>query len=234
MTAPAIQRPHPLLARTFATVGPRAAPDPTRPTSINSEAQGSKKGRDRNALYIGGGLVGVGAIWYYYAKSESARIAKEQEGSGPLQKDTVRSDKERAQEFIKSGDAKYQEVKAEAQSKVQAGRDQLGQSFERGKQRFEEGVDQAARRAAGAQSTVEQKVDEAKSTGKGWLSWGKAETRASADELKRRANETQEAWNARFEEAKRKAAEKGEEIKQRVGETEEEFRDRIAKAIQKR
>jgi hypothetical protein len=169
MTAPAIQRPHPLLARTFATVGPRAAPDPTRPTSINSEAQGSKKGRDRNALYIGGGLVGVGAIWYYYAKSESARIAKEQEGSGPLQKvttagaeggrarsveDTVRSDKERAQEFIKSGDAKYQEVKAEAQSKVQAGRDQLGQSFERGKQRFEEGVDQAARRAAGAQSTV--------------------------------------------------------------------------------
>ena len=65
------------------------------------------------------------------------------------------------------------------------------------------------------------------------MSWGKAETRASADELKRRANETQEAWNARFEEAKRKAAEKGEEIKQRVGETEEEFRDRIAKAIQK-
>jgi hypothetical protein len=81
---------------------------------------------------------------------------------------------------------------------------------------------------------LEKKVDEAKSTGKGWLSWGKAETRASADELKRRANETQDAWNSRFEEAKRKAAEKGEEIKQRVGETEEEFRDRIAKAIQKR
>jgi hypothetical protein len=80
----------------------------------------------------------------------------------------------------------------------------------------------------------EQKADAAKSTGKGWLSWGKSETRASADDLKRRANETLDAWNSRFEEAKRKASEKGEDIKRRVDETEEEFRDRIAKAIQKR
>jgi hypothetical protein len=158
-----IQQP---LVRTIATVGPRAASDPARPTTTNPEAQGPQKGRDRNALYIGGVLVGAGAIWYYYAMSESARIAKEQEGPGPLQKatveggrarsieDTIRSDKERAQEFIRSGDAKYQDVKAEAQAKVQAGRDQLGQGVERGKQRFEEGLDQAARRAAEAQSTV--------------------------------------------------------------------------------
>jgi transketolase len=66
------------------------------------------------------------------------------------------------------------------------------------------------------------------------LRWGKSETQASVDDLKRRANETQEAWNSRFEEAKRKAVEKGEDIKQRVGETEEEFRNRIAEAIQKR
>jgi hypothetical protein len=165
MTAPAIQRP---LVRTITTVGPRAASDPARPTTTNPDAQGPQKGGNRNALYIGGGLVGAGAIWYYYAMSESARIAKEQEGPGPLQKatagveggrtrsieDTIRPDKERAQEFIRSGDAKYQDVKAEAQAKVQAGRDQLGQGVERGKQRFEEGLDQAARRAAEAQSTV--------------------------------------------------------------------------------
>jgi len=47
-------------------------------------------------------------------------------------------------------------------------------------------------------------------------------------------DETQEAWNSRFEEAKGKAAEKGEDIKRRLGETEEDFRDRIAKAIQRR
>lgn len=81
---------------------------------------------------------------------------------------------------------------------------------------------------------LEQKVDAAKSTGKGWLSWGKSETRASTDDLKRQANETVDVWNSRFEEAKRKAAEKGEDIKQRMDETEDEFRDRVAKAIQKR
>jgi len=81
---------------------------------------------------------------------------------------------------------------------------------------------------------LEQKVDAAKSTGWGWLNWGKSESRAAANDLKRRADETQEVWNTRFEEAKRKAGEKGEDVKRRLGETEEEFRDRIAKAIQRR
>jgi hypothetical protein len=158
LTAPAIQRPHTLAyARTIATVGPRAASNPAGPTT-NPESQHHKKGRDRNALYVGGGLVGIGAIWYYYAMAESARIAKEQGGMGPGRarsvEDSKRSDKERAEELIKSGDAKYQDVKAEAQSKVQAGRDQVGQSVERGKQRIEEGMDQAARRASDAQATV--------------------------------------------------------------------------------
>ena len=81
---------------------------------------------------------------------------------------------------------------------------------------------------------VEQKMDAAKNTGKGWLSWGRSESQASINDRKRRADETQEAWISRFEDAKRKAAEKGEEIKQRAGETEDQFRDRIAKAIQRR
>jgi hypothetical protein len=68
-----------------------------------------------------------------------------------------------------------------------------------------------------------------KNTGKEWLSWGRSESRASI--LKHRVDEMQEASGcvARFEDAKRKAAEKGENIKQGAEETEEEFRDRIAK-----
>jgi hypothetical protein len=66
------------------------------------------------------------------------------------------------------------------------------------------------------------------------MSWGRSESQASINDLKRRVDETQEAWVSRFEDAKRKAGEKGEDIKQRAEETEEQFRDRIAKAIQKR
>jgi hypothetical protein len=80
----------------------------------------------------------------------------------------------------------------------------------------------------------EKRVDAAKSSWWRWLGWGKSQTRETADDLKRRANETLDAWNARFEEAKQKAAEKGEDIKQRAGETEEDFRNRIAKVIKSR
>lgn len=157
----ATQQLYPLAhARANSTVGPRASSDPARPTT-HPGAQHHKTGRDRNALYIGGGLVGIGAIWYYYTTAESARTAKTQEkataragGRAQSVEDTKRSEKERIQELIKSGDAKYQDVKAEAQSKMQSGRDQVGQSFERGKQRVEDGLDQAARRAAEAQSTA--------------------------------------------------------------------------------
>jgi hypothetical protein len=160
--APTVQRPHAYdHARAISTVGPRAAaPDPTRPTTPGTE--GPKKPQDRNALYIGGGgLVGLGAIWYYYVMRD------QQEGSG-YQKvwcysqgdhkrsidDMKRSEKERTQEIIKSGDAKYQDIKAEAQTKAQSARDQVGQGLERGRQRFEGGLDQAAHRAAEAQATV--------------------------------------------------------------------------------
>ena len=64
------------------------------------------------------------------------------------------SEKERMQESIRSGDAKYQDTKAEAQTKVQSARDQAGQGLERGRQRFEGGLDQAAHRAAEAQATA--------------------------------------------------------------------------------
>ena len=73
---PAVQRPHAYVhARAISTGGPRAAaPDPTRSTTPGTE--GLKKPQDRNALYISGGLVGLGAIWYYYAMRD------QQEGFG--------------------------------------------------------------------------------------------------------------------------------------------------------
>jgi hypothetical protein len=81
---------------------------------------------------------------------------------------------------------------------------------------------------------LEQKVDEAKSSGQGWLSWGRSQTRDAADDLKCRADGSQEVWKARFEKAERKAAEKGEDVKQHPGETEDEFRNcnRNAKACE--
>jgi hypothetical protein len=66
------------------------------------------------------------------------------------------------------------------------------------------------------------------------LSWGKSQTRDAAEDMKRRADETQEAWKVRFEDAKREATQKGEDMKQRLDETEDEFRNRVAKAIERR
>jgi len=71
LIAPAVQRPHAYAyARAISTVGPRAAAlDPTRPTSAGTEVP--KRPQNKNALYIGGGLVGlVGAIWYYYGMGD--------------------------------------------------------------------------------------------------------------------------------------------------------------------
>ncbi|KAH9963784.1 hypothetical protein BC827DRAFT_88743 [Russula dissimulans] len=263
----ATQRSH-AHARTLSTVGSGPTTEPTRPTTNQAGSVYTKEGQNKNVLYIGGGLAAVAAIWYYYTTAENGHINKERQelerqkstartegGRERTVQDATSSVKERAQGALQSGDAKYQDVKAEAQSKVQAARDQVGQAVERGKQRFEDGKDQASHRATGAQSTVGessweeirmvrpgaltclvflgQKADAAKSTWWRWLSWGKSESQAAVNDLKRHADETQEAWNSRFEEAKRKATEKGEDVKRRLGETEEEFRDRIAKAIQR-
>ena len=154
-------------ARTLSTVGPRATPDPSHPTTDQTDLKGlhTNKGQYRNTLYVGGGLAAIGAIWYYYAVVENARIDKERERLGARKagnegsrgrsvEDASRSVKGHAQEAIRSGDAKYQDVKAEAQSKVQAARDQAGQGIERGKGRFEEAKDQAARRASETYSTA--------------------------------------------------------------------------------
>lgn len=144
MTASAIQRlhPHPH-ARTLTTGGPRVTPDPARPATDQTGTP--KNGGDRNMLYIGGGLLAIGSIWYYYAMAEKERKVPSaaEGGQERIIEDTKRSVKERTEEALKRGDAKYQDVKTEAQSKVQAARDELDQNIERGKHRFEEGKDEA-------------------------------------------------------------------------------------------
>jgi hypothetical protein len=103
-------------------------------------------------------LAAIGAV-YYYMTMEDARIGdveihKAGVESGDRGRSVEDAAKGRAKDVIKSGDAKYQDIKAEAQSKVQATRDQVGQGVERGKQRFEEAKDQAAHRASEDLATV--------------------------------------------------------------------------------
>ncbi|KAI0249032.1 hypothetical protein BJV78DRAFT_1284288 [Lactifluus subvellereus] len=63
-------------------------------------------------------------------------------------------------------------------------------------------------------------VDATKSSWRGWLSWGKSQTRETADDLKTAARMRRwRAWDARFKEARHKVAEKDEDIKRRAGET---------------
>ena len=85
--------------------------EPSHPTTDQGEGPRSKWGVDREKLYIGGGLVAIGAIWYYYASVEHARIERRGEGSatgnaegGRTQavEGTSRSVKDRTKEALKS------------------------------------------------------------------------------------------------------------------------------------
>jgi hypothetical protein len=75
--------------------------------------------------------------------------------------------------------------------------------------------------------SVKERTEEALKSGdtksqdiKGVVGLGVMQSRGTADNLKQRANETPDAWNARYEEVKQKATEMGEDIKQRASETE--------------
>ncbi|KAH9062393.1 hypothetical protein EDB87DRAFT_1559134 [Lactarius vividus] len=214
--------------RTLTTTG--YSPSPNQPP----QTPRPKTGGDWNALYIGGGgLAAIGALWYYFAATETTRNERNQTGPEAHGQLVIDDATRLARDTAQSADASYQDVKAVARSKVQEAREQTSSGIESGKQRYEEGKDQIGHRVSEARTTVEKSVDAAKTGWWNWFNWGRSQTQEAADELKRRANETQEAWNARFEEAKKKAEQKGEDIVQRAGETEEDFRRRIAKVIGK-
>lgn len=89
---PTIQggRIHPTHARALATIG----------SDHHMETPHPKKfGLERETMYIGGGLAAIGAIWYYYATMEHARIEKKREPR--IVDDAARSTKDRAQEALK-------------------------------------------------------------------------------------------------------------------------------------
>jgi len=75
---PAVQK-----GRIHATHTPAFADIGSRPTTdqMQSSRPKTKWGLDRDMLYIGGGLAAIGAIWYYYATVENARIEKRREGA---------------------------------------------------------------------------------------------------------------------------------------------------------
>ncbi|KAH9037076.1 hypothetical protein EDB85DRAFT_1888541 [Lactarius pseudohatsudake] len=96
-------------ARTLAMANMRA--EPTRPTTDQGEGPRSRWGLDREKLYIGGGLVGIGAIWYYYATVENARIERKRVGPVTVNPEgdrtqavegASRSVKDRTKEALKS------------------------------------------------------------------------------------------------------------------------------------
>jgi hypothetical protein len=93
------------------TLSMNMRPDPTRPTDQGEGPRSRIMGLDREKLYIGGGLVAIGAIWYYYAMVENARIERKRKGSatgnaegGQTQavEGTSRSVKDRTKEALKS------------------------------------------------------------------------------------------------------------------------------------
>jgi hypothetical protein len=72
-------------------------------------------GVDKETLYIAGGLAAIGAVWYYYATVEHARIEKKRERLDPRfadasaantdgrpVEDATRTAKGRAQEALKN------------------------------------------------------------------------------------------------------------------------------------
>lgn len=58
-------------ARTLATIGSRPATE-----HMETPRPKTRLGVEKETLYIGGGLAAIGAIWYYYATVEHARIEK--------------------------------------------------------------------------------------------------------------------------------------------------------------
>jgi hypothetical protein len=80
VTVPVVQKGHihATPSRSLATLGSRPMNDQTQ-----TPRPKTKWGIDRDMLYIGGGLAAIGAIWYYYATMENARIEKRRERSDP-------------------------------------------------------------------------------------------------------------------------------------------------------
>lgn len=100
----------PIQVRALSTANMRV--DPTRPTT-GDQGEGPRSklmGVDREKLYIGGGLIAIGAIWYYYAAVENARIngrggpatGSAEGGRTQGAEGTARSVKDRTKEALKS------------------------------------------------------------------------------------------------------------------------------------
>lgn len=76
LPVPVIQggRMNAIHTRTLATIGSRPATD-----HMETPRPKTRLGVDKETLYIGGGLAAIGAIWYYYATVEHARIERKRE-----------------------------------------------------------------------------------------------------------------------------------------------------------
>jgi hypothetical protein len=74
VTGAAVQGAH-THRRTLVTAGSHHATDPAETSRPKT-----KIGLDKDTFYIAAGLAAIGAVWYYYAMMEHARIEKKREG----------------------------------------------------------------------------------------------------------------------------------------------------------
>ena len=77
VTIAAVQGAH-IHPRMLVTAGSHPVTDPAE-----TPRSKTRIGLDRDTLYIAGGLAAIGAIWYYYAMVEHARIEKKRDGLEP-------------------------------------------------------------------------------------------------------------------------------------------------------
>ena len=143
--------------RTLATTGYSPPPNHPQPQTPRPKTGGG--GDSSNALYIGGGLAAIGALWYYFATTESPTHV-ERQGRAPPGQEAAQPAIDEATRVAREGAQVYQDVKGTAKSKAQEARERASSEIESGKQLYEEGKDEMAHRVSEARTAAGKRVQE--------------------------------------------------------------------------
>ena len=140
--------------RTLATTG--YSPPPNQPQTPPRPKTG---GGDSNALYIGGGLAAIGALWYYFAITEKPATHVERQGRTPGKgQEAAQPAIDEATRVVREGAQVYQDVKGVAKSKAQGARERASSEIESRKKLYEEGKDEMAHRVSEARTAAGKRV----------------------------------------------------------------------------
>ncbi|KAF9792577.1 hypothetical protein BJ322DRAFT_1030063 [Thelephora terrestris] len=168
------------VSRRFSTTVPPLKPGPGTPPSEDSK---------NTALYVGTAAVGLGGLYYYYfmssshARSDAERVKQKSRELGETAKDSahhkLQQGQDKVDEYRASGKEKLDRTRQEAERAKDDARDgardvkstvsEYGHDAQR---KFDEYKTSAHNTLADARDNTEKKLEEAKSTGSSWLSWG--------------------------------------------------------------